>query len=221
MKRKKRKQLKEDEFVSIVNKIIHYVRDHTKEIMTLCVMILVLALVFIGGKYISRQSQKKESQKLAQILDLQSDLNNKPENLAKLEEMAGKGKFTRLGYIYLSSYWIENGDLEKAQTYLEMIPNKPKDIVFYQAQDLLGQIYFKRKDYDKAIEIYRAIEEDDPESYSLDVVLFHRAEVHEEKGESDEALALYRKIQQEFSQTYYGFDASQKVSQLESKNNLL
>ncbi len=217
MKRKKRKQLKEDEFVSIVNKIIHYVRDHTKEIMTLCVMILVLALVFIGGKYISRQSQKKESQKLAQILDLQSDLNNKPENLAKLEEMAGKGKFTRLGYIYLSTYWIENGDLEKAQIYLEMIPNKPKDIVFYQAQDLLGQIYFKRKDYDKAIEIYRAIEEDDPESYSLDVVLFHRAEVHEEKGESDEALALYRKIQQEFSQTYYGFDASQKVSQLESK----
>lgn len=217
MKRKKRRQLKEDEFVSIVNKIFHYVRDHTKELMTLCVMILVLVLVFFGGKYISRQSQKKESRMLTQILDLQGDLNNKPENLAKLEEIAGRGKFTRLGYIYLSSYWIENGDLEKAQIYLEMIPKKPRDVVFYQAQDLLGQIHFKRKDYDKAIEIYRAIEEDDPESYSLDVVLFHRAEVHEEKGETDEALALYRKIQQEFSQTYYGFDASQKVSQLELK----
>jgi predicted negative regulator of RcsB-dependent stress response len=217
MKRKKRRQLKEDEFVSIVNKIVHYVRDHTKELMTLCVMVLILVLVFFGVKYISRQSQKKESRMLTQILDLQGDLNNKPENLARLEEIAGRGKFTRLGYIYLSSYWIENGDLEKAQIYLEMIPKKPRDVVFYQAQDLLGQIHFKRKDYDKAIEIYRAIEEDDPESYSLDVVLFHRAEVHEEKGETDEALALYRKIQQEFSQTYYGFDASQKVSQLESK----
>lgn len=217
MKRKKRRQLKEDEFVSMVNKIVHYVRDHTKEIMSLCLMALILVLVFFGGKYISRQGQKKESQRLAQILDLQGDLNNKPENLAKLEEIAGKGKFTRLGYIYLSTYWIENGDLEKAQIYLENIPKKPKDIVFYQARDLLGQIHFKRKDYDKAIEIYRAIEEDDPESYSLDVVLFHRAEVHEEMGETDEALALYRKIQQEFSQTYYGFDASQKVSQLESK----
>ena len=107
--------------------------------------------------------------------------------------------------------------MEKAQIYLEKIPKKPKDLVFYQAQDLLGQIHFKRKDYDKAIEIYRAIEEDDPESYSLDVVLFRRAEAHEEKGETDEALALYRKIQQEFSQTYYGFDASQKISKLESK----
>ncbi|MGD8536848.1 MAG: tetratricopeptide repeat protein [Candidatus Aminicenantes bacterium] len=217
MKRKKRRHLKEDEFVSVVNKVVHYVRDHSKELMTLCVMVLVLVLVFFGVKYFSGQSQKKEGRRLVQILDLQSDLNNKPENLAKLEEIAGGGKFTRLGYIYLSSYWIENGDLEKAQAFLEMIPKKPRDIIFYQAQDLLGQIHFKRKDYDKAIEIYRAIEEDDPESYSLDVVLFHRAEVHEEKGETDEALALYRKIQQEFSQTYYGFDASQKVSQLESK----
>jgi predicted negative regulator of RcsB-dependent stress response len=217
MKRKKRRQLKEDEFVSIVNKIFHYVRDHTKELVTLCVLAFVLVLVFFGVKYISRQSQKKESQRLTQILDLQGDLNNKPENLAKLEEIAGRGKFTRLGYIYLSSYWIENGDLEKAQIYLEKIPKKPRDVVFYQAQDLLGQIHLRRKDYDKAIEIYRAIEEDDPESYSMDVVLFHRAEVHEEKGETDEALALYRKIQQEFSQTYYGFDASQKVSKLESK----
>lgn len=217
MKRKKRRQLKEDEFVSIVNKIFHYFRDHTKELVTLCVLAFVLVLVFFGVKYISRHSQKKESQRLTQILDLQGDLNNKPENLARLEEIAGRGKFTRLGYIYLSSYWIENGDLEKAQIYLEKIPKKPRDVVFYQAQDLLGQIHLKRKDYDKAIEIYRAIEEDDPESYSLDVVLFHRAEVHEEKGETDEALALYRKIQQEFSQTYYGFDASQKVSQLESK----
>ncbi len=217
MKRKKRRQLKEDEFVSIVNKIFHYVRDHTKELMTLGVLVLFLVVIFFGVKYVSRQSQRKEGQKLTQILDLQADLTNKPENLARLEELAGRGKFTRLGYIYLSSYWIENGDLEKAQIYLENIPKKPRDIVFYQAQDLMGQIHFKRKDYDKAIEIYRAIEEDDPASYSLDVVLFHRAEVHEEKGETDEALALYRKIQQEYSQTYYGFDASQKVSQLESK----
>ncbi len=185
--------------------------------MILCVLAIFLVMVFFGVKYISRQSYKKESQRLTQILDLQSNLDNKPENLARLEEIAGKGKFTRLGYIYLSSYWIENGDLEKAQACLEKIPDKPKDVVFYQAQDLLGQIHFKRKDYDKAIEIYKAIEEDDPESYSLDVVLFHRAEVHEEKGDTDEALALYRKIQQEFSQTYYGFDASKKVSQLESK----
>ncbi len=217
MKRIKRKQLKEDEFVSAVNKFVHYVRDHTKEIKAFFILVLALVIVFFGVKSLSNKSQKKERQLLTQILDLQSDLSGKPENLAKLEELAGSGKFSRLGYIVLASYWMENGDLVKAQAYLENIPKKPKDVFFYQAQDLLGQIHFKQKDFDKAIEIYRAIEEDDPESYSLDVILFHRAEVHEEKGETDEALALYRKIQEEFSQTYYGLDASQKVSKLELK----
>lgn len=217
MKRKKRRKLKEDEFVSTINRIFHYVQHHTKELITLSILIVAVALILFGVKYLSRQSQRKESQQLTQILDLQDDLNAKPENVAKLEEIAGRGKFTRLGYIYLSSYWVENGDLEKAQVFLEKIPEKPMDVVYYQAQDLLGQIYFKRKDYDKAIEIYRKIEEEDPESYSLDVVLFHRAEVHEEKGDTDEALALYRRIQQEFSQTYYGFDATQKVKKLESR----
>jgi predicted negative regulator of RcsB-dependent stress response len=217
MKRIKRKQLKDDEFVSAVNKFVHYVRTHIKEIKAFCVLALAVVIVFFGVKALSKQSHKKERQLLTQILDLQSDLSGKPENLAKLEEIAGSGKFSRLGYIALASYWMENGDLDKARAYLENIPKKPKDVFFYQAKDLLGQIHFKQKDFDKAIDIYRAIEEDDPESYSLDVILFHRAEVHEEKGETDEALALYRKIQEEFSQTYYGLDASQKVNKLELK----
>lgn len=217
MKRIKRKQLKEDEFVSAVNKFVHYVRTHTKKIKAFFILVLAFAVVFFGVKSLSKQGYKKEKQLLTQILDLQSDLSGKPENLAKLEELAGSGKFSRLGYIALASYWMENSDLDKAQAYLENIPKKPKDVFFYQAQDLLGQIHFKKKDFDKAIEIYRAIEEDDPESYSLDVILFHRAEVHEEKGETDEALALYRKVQEEFSQTYYGLDASQKINKLELK----
>ncbi len=217
MKRIKRKQLKEDEFVSAVNKFVHYVRDHANKIKAFFILVLALVVVFFGVKILSTQSQKKERLLLTQILDLQSDLSGKPENLTKLEELAGEGKFSRLGYVVLASYWMENGDLNRARAYLENIPKKPKDVFFYQAQDLLGQIHFKQKDFDKAIEIYRAVEEDDPESYSLDVILFHRAEVHEEKGETDEALALYRKIQEEFAQTYYGFDASQKISKLELK----
>ena len=56
MKRKKRKHLKEDEFVSAINKIAHYIRDHTKELMALCVLVLVFVLVFLGMKYISIQN---------------------------------------------------------------------------------------------------------------------------------------------------------------------
>jgi tetratricopeptide (TPR) repeat protein len=217
MKRIVRKQLKEDEFVSGFNKAVHYIRTHTRELTTFFVAIVVLAAFIFGVKFVSRQNLKKESQLLTQILELRTDLDEKPENVAKLEELAGRGKFSRMAYTALASYWIENGDLDKAQTYLEEFPQKQRDVLYYQAQNLLAQVHFKKKDYEKAIEIYRRIEEEDPENYSLEVVLFHRAEVHEEMGETDEALALYRKLQEEYSQTYYGFDASQKIKELELK----
>jgi predicted negative regulator of RcsB-dependent stress response len=217
MKRVVRRQLKEDEFVSVFNKAVHYIREHTRQLINFFVAIVILAVIILGANFISRQNLKKESQLLSQILELQTDLNEKPENLAKLEELAGGGKFSRMGYTALASYWIENGDLDKAQNYLEEFPQKNKDVLFYQAQNLLAQVHFLKKEYEKAIEIYRDIEEENPGSYSLEVVLFHRAEVHEEMGETDEALALYRRIQEEYSQTYYGFDASQKIRELESK----
>jgi tetratricopeptide (TPR) repeat protein len=217
MKRIKRKQLKEDEFVSTVNKIFRFVKERTKELVALVVLLAALLLIIAGLKFVTGENRKKESRLLTQILNLHADLDNNPENVAQLEELAGDGKFSRLAYLLLATYCVENGDYDKAQSYLEKMPENRKDIFYYQAQDLLAQIYFKRKNYDEAIEIYKKIEDDDPKDHSLDVILFHRAEVHEEKGEFEEALALYKKVQEGFSQTFYGFDAAQKIRKLEAK----
>lgn len=217
MKRIKRKQLKGDEFVSTVNKIVRFVKERTKELVALVVLIAALLLIFAGLKFVTGENRKKESRLLTQILNLHADLNNNPGNVAQLEELAGDGKFSRLAYLLLATYYVENGDRDKAQGYLEKMPESRKDTIYYQAQDLLAQIHFKRKNYDKAIEIYKKIEDEDPKDHSMDVILFHRAEVHEEKGEFEEALALYKKVQEEFSQTFYGFDAGQKIRKLETK----
>lgn len=217
MKRIKRRHLKEDEFVSTINKILRFFKERTKELMALVVLIAALLLIIAGLKFVTGENRKKESRLLTQILNLHADLNNNPENVAQLEELAGDGKFSRLAYLLLATYYMENGESDKAQGYLEKMPEGRKDTLYYQAQDLLAQIHFKRKNYDKAIEIYKKIEDEDPKDHSMDVILFHRAEVHEEKGEVVKALALYKKVQEEFSQTFYGFDAAQKVRKLETK----
>ena len=217
MKRIVRKQLKEDELVTTVGKVFLFIRERTKELTALILGILFIGIVFLGMKFIQAKNKKKESRLLTQIMDLRSDLNTKPENLARLEELAGDGKFSRLGYVLLATHWMENGDPDKARSFVQMIPETPKDFFYYQAKDLLAQIHFKRKEYDKSIEIYKKMEDEGPKDYSLDVILFHRAEVHEEKGEVEQALALYRKVQDEFPQTFYGYEASQKVGKLETK----
>lgn len=219
MKRIKRRRLKEDEFVTTVNKIALFLKKHTRELFALGILILIIFVIIIGARLMRFQSTKKENRLLTQIFQVNSELYENPENVAKLEELAGNGKFTRLAYILLATYWIEQGDYDKANASLAKIKKSRKDFIYYRAQDLLATIQFKRKNYDGALEIYKQMEKENPKDFSLEVILFNRAEIHEEKGEIDEALALYKRIRDEFPQTYYSMDASQRIEKLERKES--
>lgn len=217
MKRKLRRRLKEDELVTTFNKILRFVKKRSRELIAVGITIVLVVLIIAGMRLIKAQSIKRESRVLGQILDLHSKLGENPENVKKLEGMAGKGKFSRLAYLLLAGYWVENGDLDKAEQSLQNISDGKKDLFYYQAQDLLAQIYIKKGAFDKAIDIYKRIEEENPEDYTLDAILFHQAEALEQKGKTQEALALYKKVQEEYPQTFFGYDASQKVQKLKGK----
>jgi tetratricopeptide (TPR) repeat protein len=130
--------------------------------------------------------------------------------------MAGRGKPSREACLQLANYWIEKGEFAKAEAELKKIKDRPKDFIYFQGQDLLGQVYAHQKNYDRAIEIYKALENEASRDYLMDAVLFHRAEVHELMGQREEALLLYKRLQEEFPQSFYGYEASQKVMKQES-----
>ncbi len=215
MKKVVRKQLKGDEFVSTMTKIMDFFQTRTREIAMAAGVIVFLGCLYAGLRFIQAQNVMKESRLLAQMLELRSELSKKPEDLEKLEQLAGSGKFARLAYVLTATYWIEQGDLEKARGSLEQIKAQPKDFIYYQAQDLLGQVNTLEKKYDQAIAIYSQIEEEKPKDYGLDVILFHKAEALEGKGETEDAVAVYKKIQEDFPQSYYGYDAGVRAQKLE------
>ncbi len=197
-----------------VTNIVEFSREHTKEISIAGAGVAVLILAFIVFQVISVQQTKKENRILDQILTLSSEIRVNPEKIAELEELAGKGRFSRIGYLELAKYWFEKEDFTKVTANLDEISKGKKDLVYYQAQDLMGQVYISQNDYDNAIALYGKLEEKNPKEYVLDAVLFHKAHAHEKKGETEEALVLYKRIQEEFSQTYFGYDASVKVLDL-------
>lgn len=217
MKRVMRKRLKEDEFVSTLTKIFDLAKKRSRELLLGAAVLAVILLVVLVSNAIKAQSVKKDSHLLAEILEISSQLDDNPDKVVGLEALAGNGKFARIAYLKLASYWIEQGDSEKAKSYLEKVPDKRKDITYYQAQDMLAQVFLRDKEYDRAIAIYKTIEEEDQKDYALDAVLFHMAEAHEGKGELDKALELYKRVQDEYSQTFYGYDAAKKVTELEDK----
>jgi predicted negative regulator of RcsB-dependent stress response len=217
MKKKVKKQLKEDEFVHTVQKIIDFAKDRSRELIIAGVAVCLIIIVVFVVRAIQAQAEKRESRILGDILAVTSQLPDSPEKVSDLEALAGDGKFSRVAYLELASYWVEQGDSEKAKSSLAEITEEWKDLTYYQARDLMGQIYLNSKEFDRALEVYKEIEKENPKEYPMDVILFRQAEVYEKKGDTAAALELYTKVQDEFSQTYYGADASRKVRELEEK----
>jgi len=217
MKRQLKKQLKEDEFVSGFAKILHFAKIWERELIIAGVAVLAVALLFLGFQFLRSQQNAKDSLAAGEILNLRADLAKTPQNAAKLEQIAAKGgKFARVASLGLATHWVEQGDLDKAQAVLASVKDTPRDFIYYQVQDLAAQTAILKGEYDKAIGLLKKIEDAKPKDYLLDAVLFHEAEALEKKGSSVEALTLYKKLQAEYAQTYYGYDASLKVKKLET-----
>jgi len=217
MKKVMRKRLKEDEFVSTMTKLVNLAKKWSRQLIMGVTAVVVIILAILISNAIKAQAVKRDSRLLGDILEISTQLNDNPEKVADLEALAGNGKFSRIAYLKLAAFTIEQGDSGKAKSYLEKMTDDRKDITYYQAQDMLAQVFFRDKEFDKAIAIYKTIEEEGQKDYALDAVLFHMAEAHEGKGELDIALELYKRVQEEYAQSFYGFDASKKVTELEEK----
>jgi len=214
MKRTERHHLKEDGMQGGLTWFVHFYETWRKEIAMGACVVGVAVLVFGGLLLIRAHSRDIQSRAIGQVLDLGQDLETSPANLAKLEALSKSGPSARPACLELATYWAGKGDLAKAESYLGRIPSSPKDLLYYQAEDLKGQTLVKKNEFDKAIALYKKIQEEKPKTYPLDVVLFHLGEAYELKGQKKEALDIYGKLQTEYSQTYYGYTAALKASRL-------
>jgi predicted negative regulator of RcsB-dependent stress response len=216
MKREIKKKLKEDEFVDSFGWVVSFVQKWRKELTIAAAVIVGVAVLWAGAQVLNGAQNRKNSAALGEILALRNDLDKNPQNLSKLEALAQKGKFARVASAQLAAYWVEQGALDKAEKALAGASAGPRDFFYYQAQDLSGQIAVLKGEYDKAVKILQAVEDAKPKEFNLDAVLYHKAEALEKKGDAAGALALYKRIQTEYAQSYFGYDAGQKTRKLEA-----
>ena len=214
MKRTERHHLKEDEVRMGVDWFIHIYEMWQREVLIGAGVVAVAALIFLALFLVRSHAQSVQSRAIGEVVSLSQDLPTKPENLARLEALTAKGPGARLACLELAGYWAGKGDYAKAESYLGRIPAVPRDLLYYQAEDLRAQTLLRRKEYAKAAAVYQKIRDEKPKDYPLDAALFHLAEVYELGGQKKEALDLYSKLQTEYSQTYYGYEASMKASRL-------
>jgi tetratricopeptide (TPR) repeat protein len=215
MKRTERHHLKEDEMAHGVHWAVELLRKYRREIAIVAAALVFAAFVFAALLAVRSHTRSLRSRAIGEVGALAAELSQDPGKLAELEKLALKGRTARLAALELARYWAAKSDWAKAETYFDRLSGGSKDLFHYQAEDLKAQVALGRKDYDKAIAIYKKVADEKPESYPLDAVLFRLAECHELKGETAEALELYKKLQADHPQSYYGYEASLKAGKLE------
>ncbi|MBN1940483.1 MAG: tetratricopeptide repeat protein [Candidatus Aminicenantes bacterium] len=216
MKGKERHHLKENGFAHGLEGIWQFLKKWRREFVMAGLLVIGLAVVFAVFQVVRGQQAKSYSRQLGEIQTLRADLPKVPENAAKLEALAGKGKYGRVASLSLATYWVEQGQPDKAEAALAAIKETPKDLHYYQAKDLSAQIAARKGDIDGALAILKKIVDENPREYLLDAVLYQQAELLEKKGRTAEALALYKKLETDYAQSYYGYDASLRARKLEA-----
>lgn len=214
MKRAERHHLKEDQMAHGLSRLVDLTKRYNREIAIVAGALAFTAVVIGVLAAVRAHGRSLQSRAVGEVGTLAAAAVENPEKLADLEKLAGKGRAARLANLELARYWAERGDWAKADTYAARIAGGRKDLLHFQAEDLKAQIALGRKDYDRAIAIYKKAVDEKPGSYPVDALLFRLAESHELKGETQAALDLYKKLQAEHAQSYYGYEASLKAGRL-------
>jgi len=217
MKRTERHHLKEDEMAHGLSWLAEFFNKYKRETLIVAGAVVFAAVVFSALLIVRAHGRSVQSRAIGEVGDLAAAAVDKPEKLADLEKLSGKARTARLANLELARYWAERGDWAKAESFAGRIPDGRKDLLHFQAEDLKAQIALGRKDFDKAIAIYKKAIDEKPEAYPVDALLFHLAESHELKGETQAAIDLYKKLQEEHAQSYYGYEASLKAGRLGQK----
>jgi tetratricopeptide (TPR) repeat protein len=214
MKRTERHHLKEDQIVTGFQWFAQFYRKWQREILIFAGALVFAAAVFGALFMIRTHGRTVQSRLVGEVLSLSSELNTNPESAAKLEKLAEGGRTARLANLELASYWAGRGDVDKSETFLGRIGATPKDLLYYQARDLEAQVLMRKKEYDKAVAIYKAILDEKPATYPLDAALYHLAEAYEAQGDKTAALDAYQKLQADYAQSYFAYEASLKAGRL-------
>jgi tetratricopeptide (TPR) repeat protein len=217
MKREERHQLKADRFIDIIKQGIAFIGDHKQKFLMGIAGLAVLFLIVMGFRFLQSQGLKKENQRLARIIQINEQLPENPDLLAELEELAGGGRFTRIGYIYIASFHLGREDYDKALAALELMPGTRRDVIYFQGEALKGRILAAQGKNDEALDIFQNIDVNAPEDFPVESVLYQMAEIQVARNQPEEALALFNRIKDDYPQTYYAYEASREASRLEEK----
>jgi tol-pal system protein YbgF len=147
------------------------------------------------------ESLKGLEAKIGQLASKQSELENSLRG--KETSVEGKGVSTRAGDLYKNAYeTYQKGDYEgsrrKFEAFLKQYPNTE---LSDNAQFWIGETYYAKKDYEKAILEYEKAIAKYPEGDKIPAALFKQALAFLELGDKTNGRNLLKRVMERYPQS--------------------
>lgn len=234
-----RKDIKRDELAQAVGRTVDYASSHSTMLLKGLAALLGLAVVVgllmtylnsrkssaaealaaamrVYGAEIDAANPKPDDAKKPTFRDAESRRAKAKELFAKAAGSYGSTPAGRVAGVYLGHIAAESGDLAAArshwQAYADRAGNEP-----LAAQVRLNLFRLDQVAGNDAAVVERLqamLKQSGEKPMPEDVMLFELGSVQEKLGQTDDALAAYQRIVDEFPQSGYVQEARQKTSML-------
>ncbi len=228
-----RKQIKKDEFISFVDRGMHWMNQNWRQAGIGLGCVLLVALVWWGATTLIGSRSDAAAQAIAQALaaydapvgsaapaDAKVHFATDAERLAAAETAfaAVKSHYwltaqARVAELFLARIAADRGDQAKAMRALgEIVSRRSSDPVVRLAMLDLVRMRVAKGEGAQLVGDLEAMAAGKDPRLPPDAALYQLARVWEHEGKPEEATKLYRKIVQDFPDSPYRSDAQQRLA---------
>ena len=227
-----RRQIKQDQFVSLVDRAAHWLTGNWRQAAIGLGVPLALALLYWAGAALLASRTIAASRALTGALETynapvgtsipattkvffatdQERLNAAEKSFDRIARRYWLTPQARLARLHLANIASQRGDNAKAIRLLsELADSRKADPVVAQAMLSLIRLRVATGDAQAVVADLEAMAEGTDPRLPRDVALYQLAQLREREGRQDEATRLYRKLVETYTESPYLYEARQRL----------
>jgi len=217
----------DDQFAQIeetLTKTEQFIEDNQKNLMTGVGIIIGLIAVVIGYQNLYLAPLEKEAQADMYMAELyfQKDSFNLALNgdgqylgFVDIADEYSSTKAGKLASYYAGLSYLNSGDFESAIEYLEDFSSD--DIILSSlALGCIGDAYMELSDTDNALSYYEDASSYSDNEFTTPRYMIKQAMIHESNGDFEDALDLYKEIEENYKTSREGNGIEKYISRAEN-----
>lgn len=227
-----RKQIKQDEFITLFDKIVHWLTDNWRQTTIILGSAIGLMLLIWGVSALLSSRSNAAGLVLAQAIDTYTapvgpdapkeakiKFGTDTERLSEAEKLFQKVKSSyyltpeaKLASVFLATIAADRGDRDGAIRTLTAIASKRSaDPVVRLATLALIRLRLAKGEAGQLVSELEEMAAGKDPRLPRDAAIFELARVREQEGKPAEAAKFYRKLVEDFPDSAYRMDAEQRL----------